>query len=189
MVDKLFGKDGKAQESQLKDAVAPPRGLEVIEDDPETVWDMWNDAVAEQESRFGGLEDQLPPVATVLHVPTQQVYDFSAEKNFEDTRPMTLADRAPGQRKVDALQVVELYHKRIANTIKTLWGYPECSDYINKLIMAGGDGMGHARIGFNQEAVTAMMELVGLHEAEFGTGGGTSTGLHGGKNNLDPWRL
>ena len=71
-------------------------------------------------------------------------------------------------RKNAALDTVELHHKRIANTIRTLWGYKECSVYINKLIMAGGDGMGHARVGFNQEAVEAMLVLSDLHDAEFG---------------------
>jgi hypothetical protein len=64
--------------------------------------------------------------------------------------------------------VVELHHQRIANTIRTLWGYKECGTYINKLIMNGGDGMGHARVGFNQDAVVAMMALSDMHEAEFG---------------------
>jgi hypothetical protein len=64
--------------------------------------------------------------------------------------------------------MVELHHRRIANTIRTLWGYKECGVYINKLIMSGGDGMGHARVGFNQEAVEAMLVLSDIHDAEFG---------------------
>jgi hypothetical protein len=68
-----------------------------------------------------------------------------------------------------------LHHRRIANTIRTLWGYKECSIYINKLIMAGGDGMGQSRVGFNQDAVQAMLALSDIHDAQFGapeTGGG-----------------
>jgi hypothetical protein len=72
------------------------------------------------------------------------------------------------QRKEDALSTVELHHHRIANTIRTLWGYKECSDYISKLILAGGDGMGHARMGFNQDAANAMMLLAEIHDAQFG---------------------
>jgi hypothetical protein len=81
---------------------------------------------------------------------------------------MGLLAPTPADRKNAALDTVELYHKRIANTIRTLWGYKECSAYINKLIMAGGDGMGNARVGFNQEAVEAMLLLSDLHDAEFG---------------------
>jgi hypothetical protein len=75
---------------------------------------------------------------------------------------------SPEQRKQVALQVIDTHHKRIADTIRNMWGYKECSDYINKLIMSGGDGMGHARIGFNQQAVEAMLALVEIHDAQFG---------------------
>jgi hypothetical protein len=80
------------------------------------------------------------------------------------------------QRKNVALATVEQHHQRVANTIRTLWGYRECSVYINRLIMAGGDGMGNARVGFNQDAVAAMLALSDVHDAEFGppsTLGGT----------------
>jgi len=80
-------------------------------------------------------------------------------------------------RRDEALAVVEQHHQRIANTIRTLWGYRECSVYINKLIMAGGDGMGHARVGFNQDAVQAMLALSDIHDAEFGPPDTLSGGL------------
>ena len=34
--------------------------------------------------------------------------------------------------------------------------------------MNGGDGMGHARIGFNQDAAEAMLILADLHDALYG---------------------
>jgi hypothetical protein len=93
---------------------------------------------------------------------------------------MCLEPKTPDERKEEAIAVVELHHHRIANTIRTLWGYKECGAYINKLIMSGGDGMGHARIGFNQDAVTAMMALSDLHEAQFGAEEmGTGMGFDG----------
>jgi hypothetical protein len=82
--------------------------------------------------------------------------------------PLSREERTLEQRKDDALLTVELHHHRIANTIRTLWGYKECSDYISKLILAGGDGMGHARMGFNQDAANAMMLLAELHDTQFG---------------------
>ncbi len=80
-----------------------------------------------------------------------------------DPKTRTLEDR-----KNDALAVVDGHHHRIANTIRTMWGYPECSVYINKLILAGGDGFGNNRVGFSAEAVQAMLELADLHDQEFG---------------------
>ena len=68
-----------------------------------------------------------------------------------------------------ALDVVQRHHPRIANTIRSLWGKPECSMYINKLILSGMDDTGHARIGFHQDAAAAMLALTDLHDTEFGS--------------------
>jgi hypothetical protein len=112
------------------------------------------------------------PVAPPVHKPSPVTPMQTAA--YDKTRPMPLGptglDDMPSaeQSKIEALAVVELHHQRIANTIRTLWGYKECSVYINRLIMAGGDGMGHARVGFNQDAVQAMLTLSDLHDAEFG---------------------
>ncbi len=177
MFSRFLGKGDPEKSSSERDAV-PTRGMEVVEDDPETVWGLWETAVADQDSRWGALpsvpsvpepEPTPSPVA-----PPPAVTGFPAEGD-EITQPMALVEKTPAQRMEATLQRVEKHHQRIANTIRTLWGYPECSTYINKLIMSGGDGMGHARIGFNQEAVQAMMDLVDLHELQFGApdaGGG-----------------
>jgi len=155
------------------------RGLEVKEDDPDTAWGLWDSALAEQDSRFV----DLPPISSAIPLtpePSARSQAKAAEA-FPDldrpTQPMGLEDATPAQRMKAALDIVELHHHRIANTIRTLWGYKECSVYINKLIMNGGDGMGNARIGFNQEAADAMMVLADLHDAEFGPADGAGGGL------------
>lgn len=128
-------------------------------------------------SKFFGNRDQAQPTEPHAKPPETQPLPaqagLAARTAFAPTMPLTLPDAdipelTPEQRKSEALAVVELHHQRIANTIRTLWGYKECSVYINKLIMAGGDGMGHARVGFNQDAVEAMLILADLHDAEFG---------------------
>ena len=164
MFSKFLGKGDKTDAPQTQDAV-DSRGLEVIEDDPETVWSMWDDALAQQESRFGALEAVKSEEAAAAEKAA-----LLAQTPYTDvpTQPMGLEEMSVERRKNNALEVVEMHHHRIANTIRTLWGYKECGTYINKLIMNGGDGMGHARVGFNQEAVVAMMELSNLHEAESG---------------------
>jgi hypothetical protein len=59
-----------------------------------------------------------------------------------------------------------------------LWGHKECSEYISKLIMDGGDNKGHVRMGFNQDAATAMMVLSDLHDELFGVmPSGSATGF------------
>ncbi len=153
---------GKGKKLDSPPEAVDSRGMEVVEDDPNTAWGLWEEAVAEQDSKFSTLP--------------------SLDASFQNTTPMGLQDDSPTQqdlslsreartleqRMEDALSTVELHHHRIANTIRTLWGYKECSDYISKLILSGGDGMGHSRMGFNQDAADAMMLLAEIHDAQFG---------------------
>lgn len=183
MFSRFFGKRDKSEDSPTKEA-QDTRGLEVIEDDPDTAWKMWNTAMQAQEG--GKSTSSVPPPANgapskpVVRPPFLTRQDEPEEAELDlvlPTLPMGLHLDTPADRKNAALETVELHHKRIANTIRTLWGYKECSVYINKLIMAGGDGMGHARVGFNQEAVEAMLVLSDLHDAEFGPPDSITGGL------------
>jgi hypothetical protein len=172
MFGKFLGKGGSAASKKV-DAV-DSRGLEVFEDDPETSWGLWDTALAEQDSRYSA----IAPASTSAPLSAQSELgklgrQFSTSPAFPDfddvaTEPMGLEEKSSAQRIADALEIVELFHHRVANTIRTLWGYKECSLYINKLIMNGGDGMGHARVGFNAEAAQAMLALADLHDQLFG---------------------
>ena len=162
MFKKIFGKDdkdGQKAKPPVKGALSA-RGLEVVDDDPETVWGMWDSAMADLASR----DANLP--STASKVP--EASGFPNDDSEYHTVPMSYDEKPTSQRVADALAVVEAHHQRIASTIRSLWGDKECANYVNKLIMSGGDGMGHARVGFNQEAVTAMMALSDLHEELFG---------------------
>ncbi len=179
MLSKFFGKGQNADNAHQQEA-QDTRGLEVTEDDPDTAWSMWDNALAEQDSRFGAAaaatKVPLPPITGSATHDGQDGLEVDLDI---PTQPLALQERTLEQRKNDALDVVELHHRRIANTIRTLWGYKECSAYVNKLILAGGDGMGQNRVGFNQEAVEAMLELVDVHDAIYGsfdTGGGIGFG-------------
>ncbi len=165
MFSGFLGKGKKSEGSQGKDAV-DSRGLEVVEDDPETTWGLWESAVAEQDSRLSSLPviDNLPDASGNF----LQTVPLAMMEDGVPIQPDQLYRLAVNQRKDAALQIVELHHHRIANTIRSLWGHKECSDYISKLILSGGDGMGHARIGFNQDAALAMMVLSELHDTLFG---------------------
>lgn len=74
----------------------------------------------------------------------------------------------PEQRREAAMGIVDDHHPRIAKTLRSMWGCKECSDYISKLIMSGGDGMGHARVGFHQDTANALLVLGSLHDEQFG---------------------
>jgi hypothetical protein len=172
MLSRFFGKGDKSADTSTKEA-QDTRGLEVVEDDPDTAWSMWDSALAEQDSRFLIPPEDQASITEQLSAGTKLAGDDSepaARKSGFDapTEPVALEQQTLEQRKNIALELVELHHRRIANTIRTLWGYKECGVYINKLIRSGGDGMGQARVGFNQEAVEAMLVLSDIHDAEFG---------------------
>ncbi len=173
MFGRLLGKSNSGATNRLD--AADSRGLEVVEDDPETSWSLWDSALAAQDSRYSGmapLQSATPAQASAKpETPSRREVKLAETfPDFEDiaTQPMGLEEKSPAQRSADALEIVELFHHRIATTIRTLWGYKECSLYINKLIMNGGDGMGHARVGFNAEAAQAMLVLADLHDQMFG---------------------
>ena len=165
MFSNFLGKGKKSEGAQAVDAV-DSRGLEVVENDPDTTWGLWQSAVAEQDSRFSNAhpEDSLPDLSHAF-MPTAPMPLLEDGTPNESALPR---ERTIGQRKEDALQIVELHHHRIAKTIRTLWGHKECSEYIAKLIMDGGDSNGHARMGFNQDAAAAMMVLSDLHDELYG---------------------
>ena len=162
MFSGFFGKGDKGTKTPVKES-GKSRGVEVIEDDPDTAWGLWDSALAEQDSRFTAPQSGTAPLAESLE-PLPR--DFDVDNAV--TQPMSLEEKTIDQRKDDALNVVEMHHQRIANTIRTLWGYKECSVYINKLIMNGGDGMGHARVGFNQSAAESMLVLADIHDKLYG---------------------
>lgn len=177
MFNGFFGKRDKNAKSSSKDAL-DSRGLEVTEGgDPDTVWGMWDSALAEQDSRFPpDLLTTLPPVVPtnapsgkdVLRASMDDAAHSALAFGNAPTEPMGLEELTQEQRKDVALQRIEFRHPRIATSIRTLWGHKECGVYINKLIMDGADGQGHARVGFNQDAVEAMLILSDIHDAQFG---------------------
>ena len=82
------------------------------------------------------------------------------------TRPMPLHE-LPRQVGIDnAMGVIAKRHARIANAIQMFWGTRDCVEYIQKLVMSGGDGLGNARVGFKPEIVQALLSLISLHKIE-----------------------
>jgi hypothetical protein len=189
MFNKFFGK--RVPEVPKPPEAQDSRGLEVVEDDPETSWNLWDSALAAQDSRMQGIHPPTKPAPLEQRSELGGLYPVGYMPDFGElpTRPIGLDERSPEQLAAEALERVELHHHRIAQTIRTLWGYKECSAYINQLIMSGGDGMGHARIGFKPEAVEAMLVLVDLHDLLFGPAepseySGFSSSVHSGLSHL-----
>lgn len=76
-------------------------------------------------------------------------------------------DELPRLVRIDReMATISAHHERIAKAIKLFWGHRDCVEYIQELILSGGDGFGQARIGFKREVVAAFMNLIELHEVK-----------------------
>ena len=157
----VFRDKGNTKDGAKSQGCVKTRGIEVIEDDPDTVWGMWDSALADMDSQFLPLPDKDTETLGAGARTTTDSYDGL-------TQPAPLEVEAPERQKTRALEVVETHHPRVAHTIRTLWGHKECSMYIYKLLINGGDGMTRARLGFRQDAADAMLLLAELHDSQFG---------------------
>lgn len=84
------------------------------------------------------------------------------EDSDAETRRMPLED-LPGEAGIErAIAIIEQRHGRIAQSIRTLWGTPECTEYLEKLLVNCGDKF-RSRAGFQPQVVSAMLSLVCLH--------------------------
>jgi hypothetical protein len=93
---------------------------------------------------------------------------ISAETEDQVTRPMALHE-LPRQARIDReMLVISTHHERISKAIGVFWGHKDCAEYLQKLILNGGDGFGNARIGFRREVMAALINLLSLHEEEHG---------------------
>lgn len=82
------------------------------------------------------------------------------------TRPMALHE-LPRQVGIDnAMALIARHNARVAKAITVFWGSQDCVEYIEKLVMSGGDGFGNARIGFKPEVVSALLSLISLHQMD-----------------------
>jgi len=81
------------------------------------------------------------------------------------TRPMSLHEFSE-QVQVDRdLAIINKRHERVAKSIKMFWGHSDCAEYLQSLILSGGDGFGNARVGFTQEVMTALIDLARLNDS------------------------
>ena len=88
------------------------------------------------------------------------------DEEEQATRPMPLHE-LPRQVGIDnAMAIIAKRHERIAKAITVFWGSQDFVDYMEKLVMSGGDGFGNARVGFKPEVVSALMSLISLHERD-----------------------
>ena len=82
------------------------------------------------------------------------------------TRPMALYEM-PLQVRIDhEMAIIKKHHERIAKSIDIFWGHRDCVEYLEQLILNGGDGFGSARVGFKHEVIDALIKLTSLHDIQ-----------------------
>jgi|SRR5450830_438049 len=92
--------------------------------------------------------------------------DLNNGSDFAATRPMT-RNEMPRQAHIDhEMAIISQHHERIAKAINMFWGHRDCVEYIQQLLLNGGDGDGRARIGFKLEVVAALLNLIEMHEVK-----------------------
>lgn len=62
------------------------------------------------------------------------------------------------------IALIEQHHAHIAKGLRLMWGYKECVEYMDRLVISGGDGAGKTRVGFHVEVLSALLDLISLHE-------------------------
>jgi hypothetical protein len=92
--------------------------------------------------------------------------ELSHNHEFQATRPMALQE-LPRQMRIDqSMDVIRSHHERIAKSIAMFWGHKDCVEYIEQLMMNGGDGDGKARVGFKHDVIAAFLNLIELHDVK-----------------------
>ena len=92
--------------------------------------------------------------------------DLTQHAEYEPTRPMPLHELPLPTRIDTEMAIVRANNPRIAKSIEVFWGHRDCVEYLEQLILSGGDGFGNARVGFKREVLSALMNLATLHEVK-----------------------
>lgn len=79
------------------------------------------------------------------------------------TTAMSLEEMPTQARIEHELAIIGRHHERIAKAIRLFWGHKGCVEYMEELILNGGDGAGNNRVGFKLEVVSALINLSSLH--------------------------
>jgi hypothetical protein len=93
--------------------------------------------------------------------------DLNYKEDDTATRPVPLHE-IPMQARIDReMAVVNQHHERIGKAIAVFWGHADCMEYMQKLVMSGGDGLGKAKVGFRPDVLAALISLISLHDESF----------------------
>lgn len=84
------------------------------------------------------------------------------------------------------IAIVRCHHEHIAKGIELFWGHRDCIEFLQKLILAGGDGTTRTRSGFKHEVVEALLSLIALQEAQFKRNPASKPGVRSSPDRANP---
>jgi len=110
-----------------------------------------------------------PPIseqADFLSFPTL-IFEDEAEKVAEVAPTTPPRPPISEQEKIDRLiLLIGKEHAHIGKGLTLMWGYPECEEYLQKLIHGGYDTTRELKVraGFNPAVFAALMDLAEIHK-------------------------
>ena len=104
-------------------------------------------------------DDKMDPFPELIH-------HFEVEPLAPVVRLTPLHELSRQARIDHQIALIGEHHERIAKSIKMFWGHKDCVEFLEKLVLSGGDGAGKTRIGFKLEVVEALINLATLHEVK-----------------------
>jgi len=91
--------------------------------------------------------------------------DYSPEHEPPRSAPAPAAPSHQNRAVEAEIALIRTHHAHIAKGIELFWGHEDCVDYLQQLILNGGDGVSRTRLGFKHEVVEALFNLIALQEA------------------------
>jgi hypothetical protein len=158
----LESRPGQSQFELHSQPLGRPRPSEPI-----SVWALLKNALKQREDGLTGdsqfdesyLATRPAPLAPASTLPTEIQ---------RDRRSIPLREQQAQRKQQNAMQIIERDQPQIHAMIHSMWGRQACSDYIQSLIMNGGDGMNPDACRLKVETVAALLALDGLHDAHLG---------------------
>ncbi len=99
-------------------------------------------------------------------MPDEEDLNFPPLIMEEEVRPalQVPVQELPIQDRIEhSMAIVRAHHERIAKGLALMWGYPECNEYLQKLVFDGSDPADTRRAGFKPEVLEALLSLLELH--------------------------
>ncbi|MFM2275428.1 MAG: hypothetical protein RL211_1300 [Pseudomonadota bacterium] len=127
---------------------------------PISVWTLLKDALGTRSSAITEPDESF---VTTRPAPLLAMQEQQYEVQI-DRRSAVPQEQQAQRKKQHAMRIIGRDLPQIHTLIGSLWGHQECSNYIQGLVMTGGDGKYSRPPRLKIDALTALLELDRLHD-------------------------